>query len=208
MGRLRRHCNCLSESFVQNMKCRMLMPLCILILFLHACSNAVGDVDALVAESIQTNTEKGKNIVIYYSDSARIKLVIHSPEMIRYTDYTNTKEVFPKGIMLEFLQENKAVISWLKAEYAIREERDQKITARGNVLFYNDKGEKLETPELVWDEKERYVYTDKLVRITKAETGDTTYGFGFRANQEFTRFEIRKKVQGKVNVQSLVSALE
>ena len=35
--------------------------------------------------------------------------------------------------------ENKVVNSWLKAETAIREERTQKITAKGNVIFYNDK---------------------------------------------------------------------
>ena len=179
-----------------------------LLLFLASCSNQESEVDALVAENIQSNTEKGKNIDIYYSDSAQVKLVIHAPEMIRYTEYGNTKDAFPKGILLEFLNENKEVYSWLKAESAIREEREQKITARGNVIFYNDKGEKLETPELIWDEKDRIVYTDKLVRITQAEKGDTTYGFGFRANQEFTRFEIKKKVQGKVNVQSITKVLE
>ncbi len=176
--------------------------------FFTSCSNQESEVDALVAENIQSNTEKGKNIDIYYSDNAQVKLVIHAPEMIRYTEYGNTKDAFPKGILLEFLRENKEVYSWLKAESAVREEREQKITARGNVIFYNDKGEKLETPELVWDEKDRIVYTDKLVRITQAEKGDTTYGFGFRANQEFTRFEIKKKVQGKVNVQSITEALE
>ncbi|MCE2789380.1 MAG: LPS export ABC transporter periplasmic protein LptC [Saprospiraceae bacterium] len=176
--------------------------------FFASCSNQESEVDALVAENIQSNTEKGKNIDIYYSDSAQVKLVIHAPEMIRYTEYGNTKDAFPKGILLEFLNENKEVYSWLKAESAIREEREQKITARGNVIFYNDKGEKLETPELIWDEKDRIVYTDKLVRITQAEKGDTTYGFGFRANQEFTRFEIKKKVQGKVNVQSITKVLE
>jgi LPS export ABC transporter protein LptC len=91
---------------------------------------------------------------------------------------------------------------------AVREDKTQKITARGNVTFQNDKNEKLETPELIWDEKERIVYTDKLVRITNAEKGDTTYGFGFRANQEFNRFEIRKKVQGKINVSEITQRLQ
>jgi LPS export ABC transporter protein LptC len=170
-----------------------------------SCSNKMEDIDELLAEGLDAKVERGKNVRIIYSDSAVIKLVVHAPVMERFVDYNNSKDVFPKGILLEFMDENKTVNSWLKAETAIREERTQKITAKGNVVFYKDKNQKIETPELIWDEKERIVYTEKLVRITQAEKGDTTYGFGFKANQEFTRFEIKKKVQGKINVSDLVT---
>jgi len=174
-------------------------------IYVSSCSNKVEDIDELLAQNLDANVERGQNVRIIYSDSAVIKLVIHAPVMERYIQYNDSKDIFPKGILLEFMDENKVINSWLKAETAIREERTQKITAKGNVIFYNDKNEKLETPELIWDEKERIVFTDKLVRITQAEKGDTTYGFGFRANQEFTRFEIKKKVQGKINVSDLVT---
>jgi len=179
----------------------------IFILFLISCSTKVEDIDSLLSEGLRADVERGKNIRIVYSDSAIVKIVIHAPVMERFSEYGNSKDVFPKGILLEFLNENKIVYSWLKAETAVREERTQKITAKGNVIFYNDKNEKLETPELIWDERERIVYTDKLVRITQAEKGDTTYGFGFKANQEFTRFEIKQKVQGKINVSDFVTAI-
>jgi LPS export ABC transporter protein LptC len=168
----------------------------------------VEDIDQLLAENLQTNIERGKNVKIIYSDSAVVKIIIHAPVMERYLDYSNSKDVFPKGILLEFLNDKKDVYSWLKASYAVREELTHKIIARGDVIFYNDKDEKLETPELIWDEIDRIVYTDKLVRITQAEKGDTTYGFGFKANQEFTRFEIKKKVQGKINVSDFVTAIQ
>ncbi len=184
-----------------------LLLIFIALFLLVSCSNKVDEIDQLLSEDLKSNMEHGKNIRIIYSDSAIVKVVIHAPVMERYIDYSNSKDVFPKGILLEFLNADRIVYSWLKAETAIREERTQKITARGNVIFYNDKNEKLETPELIWDEKERIVYTDKLVRITQAEKGDTTYGFGFRANQEFTKFEIKKKVQGKLNVSDFVQAI-
>ncbi|MBK8051862.1 MAG: LPS export ABC transporter periplasmic protein LptC [Saprospiraceae bacterium] len=66
----------------------------------------------------------------------------------------------------------------------------------------------METSELIFDEIERIVYTEKLVRITNPIKGDTTYGFGFKANQDFTRFEIKKKVQGKINVSEIVPVLD
>lgn len=180
----------------------------LVVLGFTACSNEVEEINQLLAEDLQTNVERGKNIRIFYSDSASVKVIINAPVLERYNAYNDSKDVFPKGILIEFLNEQKVVDSWLKADNAVREARTSKVTAKGNVIFYNAKNEKLETPELIWDEKERIVYTEKIVRITQAEKGDTTYGFGFRANQDFSRIEIKKKVQGKMNVTDFVSPID
>lgn len=180
----------------------------VVVLGFTACSNEVEEINQLLAEDLQTNVERGKNIRIFYSDSASVKVIINAPVLERYNAYNDSKDVFPKGILIEFLNEQKVVNSWLKADNAVREARTSKVTAKGNVIFYNAKNEKLETPELIWDEKERIVYTEKIVRITQAEKGDTTYGFGFRANQDFSRIEIKKKVQGKMNVTDFVSLID
>lgn len=180
----------------------------LLVLGFTACSNEVEEINQLLAEDLQTNVERGKNIRIFYSDSASVKVIINAPVLERYNAYNDSKDVFPKGILIEFLNEQKVVDSWLKADNAVREARTSKVTAKGNVIFYDSKNQKLETPELIWDEKERIVYTEKIVRITQAEKGDTTYGFGFRANQDFSRIEIKKKVQGKMNVTDFVSLID
>ncbi|MGB4839966.1 MAG: LPS export ABC transporter periplasmic protein LptC [Saprospiraceae bacterium] len=176
----------------------------LLIVNFTACSNKEEDINDLLAENLQSKVETGKNIRIVYSDSAIVKAVIHAPVMERYSEYGNSSDVFPKGILLEFLDDNRVVKSWVKAETAVREEKIKKITARGNVTCYDDENKKIETSELIFDEIERTVYTDKLVRITNPVKGDTTYGFGFKANQDFTRFEIKKKVQGKLNIADIV----
>ena len=180
----------------------------LVVLGFTACSNEVEEINQLLAEDLQTNVERGKNIRIFYSDSATVKVIINAPVLERYNAYNDSKDVFPKGILIEFLNEQKVVDSWLKADNAVREARTSKVTAKGNVIFYDSKNQKLETPELIWDEKERIVYTEKIVRITQAEKGDTTYGFGFRANQDFSRIEIKKKVQGKMNVTDFVSPID
>jgi len=177
-------------------------------ILLGSCSNEVSDIDNLLAKDLQSNVERGKNIRMIYSDSAIVKIVIHAPVMERYNDYSDSKDVFPKGILVEFLDDKKVVKSWIKADYAIREQKVQKITAKGNVTCYDDQNKKIETSELIFDEIERTVYTEKLVRITNPIKGDTTYGFGFKANQEFTRFEIKKKVKGKINVSDFVNAID
>lgn len=171
----------------------------------QSCTTRVEDVDAFLVGEFNAGREEGTNVRIIYSDSAKIKLIINAPLLERYNEEGTVLDVFPEGIMVEMVNNQNETDSWLKAETAIRDSRKQKITARGNVVFYNARNEKLETPELIFDEKERVVYTDKLIRITQAEKGDTTYGFGFRANQSFTIFEIRKKVQGKLNVADFVA---
>ena len=170
-----------------------------------SCTTKVEEIDAFLENNLNAGREEGTNVRIIYSDSARIKLIVNAPLLERYNEEGNTMDVFPKGILIEFFNNQNHTDSWLKAESAIRESRNKKITARGNVVFYNARNEKLETPELIFDEKDRIVYTDKLVRITQAEKGDTTYGFGFQANQSFTVFEIRKKVQGKLNAGDFIA---
>lgn len=180
----------------------------ILIFCVLSCGNKIEDIDALVADTSSTSVERGRNIKIIYSDSAEVKVVIYAPVMERLVNNNETKDIFPKGIQLDFIGADQKPYSHLKADKAVRDERSAKVTAEGHVVFYNDKGEKLESPELIWDERERIVTTDKIVRITQAEKGDTTIGFGFKANQEFTRFEIKRKVHGKVNVGDLFAAIK
>ncbi|MEZ4910677.1 MAG: LPS export ABC transporter periplasmic protein LptC [Saprospiraceae bacterium] len=153
-----------------------------------------------MAADLKSKIQRGKNIKIVYSDSALVKMIIHSPELERYTGIDDQKDVFPKGVLLEFLDENQAPQSWLKADAAIRDHKLKKVTARGNVIVYNNKFDKLESPELIWDEEKRTITTEKLVRITQTKRGDTLYGFGFESNQSFNKFEIKRKVQGKINV--------
>ncbi len=177
----------------------------LLCIFLVSCANKEEEINAFFNTDLSENLRIGKNIKIVYSDSALIRLVVNAPEMLQYQDQNYSRDVFPKGVLLEFMSPNQTIESWLKAETAIRDSRTQKITARGNVIFYDSKNQKLETSELIYDQNTRIVYTDKLVRISQAEKGDTTYGFGFKANESFSIFEIKKKVQGKINVADFVT---
>ena len=62
------------------------------------------------------------------------------------------------------------------------------MVCRGNVLLYNAQGEKLRTSELIWNEVDKIVYSNKFVRITRAD-GDIQ-GYGFKADQDFKNVEI------------------
>lgn len=148
---------------------------------------------------MDVNLERGEGIKMIYSDSAQLRMIVTAPILERHIQPGQEKEVFDRGIHVTFMGAGNNPTSWLEANTAIRDVRTGKITTKGKVEFYDER-KKLETPELIWDEGRQLVYTDKIVRVTDAIQGDTTYGFGFEANQNFQVFEIKKKVQGKVNV--------
>lgn len=178
----------------------------VLISFL-SCTNDVSEVDSLTRQ-YTVSTETATNVEILYSDSADIKVKITAPTLIKILDKRAPRDEFPDGIHVDFFGPNKKVTSWLDANTAIREEKTGLVYARKEVKLYNNQNEKLETPELIWDEKEQLIYTDKIVRITQPEKGDTSIGIGFTANQEFTRFEIKKKFSGKISVKEMAEKLK
>jgi len=172
-----------------------------------SCANDLAEVDALT-QGQSVTIETGKKIKMIYSDSAVVKVRITADSLVRYVDKVKPRDVFPSGIFIEFLSPNGKVTSWLEADRAVRSEKDNTFVASGNVRFYNKKDEKLISTELTWDEAESILYTEKLVAIVQPAKGDTTYGFGFRSNEEFNIFELRRRTSGVISSAELKKNLK
>ncbi len=178
-----------------------------LLLLLTSCSNNLEEVEALVGGQ-SLNKEIATDVQILYSDSAYVKVIIESPLMIRYMSRDENIDEFPKGLHVRFLDQNGKEKSWMDANYAIREEKDGKIYAEDSVVVYNARNDKLRTDEIVWDEANEIIYTERAVKIMQPSRGDTILGFGLVANQEFTKFELKKRFSGiKGNFENLAKKL-
>lgn len=177
------------------MNYRYIILAILLCLGLISCSNSIEEVDALFTEK-DLRIEQAKDVEIFYSDSAQIKLKITSPVLKRYIQRKNSVDEFPEGVLVEFYDVNGKIISWLKSDYAIRKDQDKKIFVKQNVKLYNTNDDELSTDELIWDEETGEIYTNKYVRIAQPSRGDTLFGYGFIAKQEFQRFQLNKKVSG------------
>lgn len=160
------------------------------------------DVDALI-NNPPVNQEIAKDVVIYYSDSAQVRVRITAPTLIRNLDRGKPNEEFPDGIFVEFLNNRQRVYSRLKADYGIRETLKKQIITRRNVEMYNAKGETIKSSELIWDENDEILFTEKYVMIIQPEKQDTQQGFGFVTNQDFTRFEIKSRGSASINVDKM-----
>ncbi len=177
------------------------------LVFLISCTNNITDVDNIVT-SKKAKADVATNVEILYSDSAVVKVRILSPTMKRYTIKGESYDEFTDGLKVEFLDKNKRITSWLVSDYALRKDREKKIYVEKNVVLYNKQNDKLETDELVWDEGAKEIYTSRPVKISQPSKGDTSFGYGFKADQEFTRFEIKRKFSAIKNVEELTKDLK
>ncbi|MDF1694533.1 MAG: LPS export ABC transporter periplasmic protein LptC [Saprospiraceae bacterium] len=176
--------------------------LLLLIFFSYSCSNDLEEVNAITNEKF-LKIEEAKFVTILYSDSAQVRVRITADKMVRHLDKKMPRDEFPEGIYVEFLGESGKPYSWLEADRATRYEKDSEVIAQGNARFYNRKKEMLTSTELIWNENDQKLRTNKFVRITQPIKGDTSYGYGFEANEEFTLFEIKRKTSSIFNIEDL-----
>jgi LPS export ABC transporter protein LptC len=161
------------------------------------CSGDTARIDALY-EDADVEQETVTDVRILYSDSARVRLELKSPLLIRKMEDNKPVEYFPEGLYVEFFQGGYQPQTWLEADRGTRYPEEKRIILEGHVRLYNRKKDKLESSELTWDEEAQKIFTERFVRITQPEKGDTTYGFGFVSDQKFSRFEIKRRFSGKI----------
>ncbi|MDA9774027.1 LPS export ABC transporter periplasmic protein LptC [Saprospiraceae bacterium] len=159
--------------------------------YFFSCSNNQEEINQLFP-TVKDNAEYAFDGHLLYSDSAKIKVRLDYVTLKKFKKNGEALTEFPDGIHTEFYDNNQKPTSWLVSKYAIRADKKGNVTARDSVVLYNAEGDKLETSELIWDEKEGIVRTDKFVRISQPMKGDTSYGYGFKATQDFSEFEIGK----------------
>ncbi len=174
---------------------------------ISSCAKNTQEIDALISQA-SVDKEVVNEATILYSDSAYVNVRITAPTLERHLSRSRPMEEFTDGIKVEFLNERGRSTGVLTAEYATREPIKQIITCRRNVYLTNYSGEQLLTSELIWDEKEEILKTEKFVKLIQSETQDTTMGFGFVSNQDFTRFEIKRKASASLNADELSKALK
>lgn len=126
---------------------------------------------------------------IYYSDSAKIVAKLSAKKIDHYV--TNKSfTVMPRGIVVEFYNGAEEPETKMQANYAIKYDDKEIVEAKGNVIIINEKGDKLNTEHIIWDEKNDKITTNVAVKITTSK--EVLYGDGLESNQSFTKYKILK----------------
>jgi len=166
-----------------------------------ACENNLAEVQKFVSKDLIA-IETAKDVEMLYSDSAIVKVRVKAPTLLRHLDKRKPRQEFIDGISVEFLTPNHRTSSQMTAKYAIRFEKENKVVMRDSVVWLSQDKETLETEELIWEEGNDKVYTNKFVVIRNA--AEIIYGHGFESNKDFTEWRInaiqgRKMVEGFKN---------
>jgi LPS export ABC transporter protein LptC len=166
--------------------------------FFSACENELKDVQQIV-DAQQAGIERADSVILFYSDSATVRMAAQAPSMLYYLDPRNPRREFPKGIHVDFFDEFRQPSSQLTAQYAEQSDQTQKITLRDSVVIWNRRNQQLKTEELICDEREQKIYTHRLVTITTPTY--IIYGTGFHSNLDFSDWYL-DTVRGTVQTNS------
>ena len=170
----------------------------LLSIIFYSCTN---DAD-LVKEFITTKTlpiEKIEGAEMLHTENGVLKVKIIATTIKKFK-VPQPQLVFSKGLEVIFYNDSGAVKSVLKAENAEVDEINNIMTASNNVILTSSEERKMETEELIWDEKKNKIYTAKKVIITTGK--EVIEGEGFESNPDFSEYSILK-IHGTFNFEAL-----
>ena len=165
----------------------ILLPL---IAALFSCANDMEVVNKFIDAETEPDLT-GENVVIMYTDSARLQMKLVTPLGIRFTSATEQRDEFPKGLHVWYYEKSGELKAEITANWAKHDVATNLWEARSNVVVTRSDGKKLETEQLFWDQNKGEVYSNKYTKITDKDgtiaTGDT-----FWATQDFEEYKLSR----------------
>jgi LPS export ABC transporter protein LptC len=150
-------------------------------------------VDTLPTISIQSMEVK-------QSESGKLSMILTAPLMKAYTG-VKPRTVFPKGVHIVFYDSLKQPVSDLTAGYGVRNDVENTMEARINVIVHNlRKSTTLNTEELIWNKNTRKTTSTKFVKITSPDR--IIMGEGMESDEIFDDWNI-KNVRGIIYVNEM-----
>ena len=164
------------------------MAIIFMMTMLFSCENEMSTIQSLTLQDTLA-TESAKEIIAHYTDSGRLKAVLRSPTLEKYTNVEKPYMLFPDGIHVLFYDSIDALASEIKSDYAINYEEEKLMEIRNNVVILDHKnGKELLTEVLFWDQKKHIIYNNVFVTIKEA--GQIMHGDSMRADENLEHFEL------------------
>ena len=162
-----------------------------LVAMFFSCVNSEKEVNDFLADQ---NLPIGESVNVshVYKDSGKIIFRMITPELL---DFSNRNEhpytEFPKGIKLVTIDINGKDSTTITGKYAISYGKTSISEIIGDVVVFNHTEKtKLETPQLYWDQKTNYYFTEKKYRLTD-DKKDTIIGVGFESRQDLSGWVLK-----------------
>jgi LPS export ABC transporter protein LptC len=170
---------------------------------LISCKEDVAEINTISKDRL--NIEEVKEPEIIYSDSAQVKVRITGPFMLYYNENVGTKQEFTQGVKAYFFDANQQQQSVLSGKYAIRDDNKKQVIVRDSVVWESVTDGRLETSELIWDEKTNIIRSTKYTTIRRKN--EFIHGFNFETDDKLTHWRILSP-KGILKVEELEKQLQ
>ncbi len=160
------------------------------VMLFSACKNDIKQINRLTRmDTLPGDFAKG--IVMKISQNGKLTATLVAPEMIREENDTASISIFPRGFEMRFFDENENLESLISADYGKDDQHRKIFEAKGKVIFRKKtKGEGLYTEHLIWNKKEKKIYS--FVPFKYVKGNDIIYGDTLIADENMEYYVIKK----------------
>ena len=153
------------------------------------CSKSGKNLAAAVEERDSLSSMTSLGVTTLISDSGITRYKIITEEWCIFDKKNPPYWAFEKGVYLEKFDTLLHIDASIKADTAYYYDRNKLWELKGNVQIRSQRGDKFETSQMFWDEKNKTVYSDKYIKVEQEDK--TLTGYGFESNQELTEYVIK-----------------
>ncbi|MES2545980.1 MAG: LPS export ABC transporter periplasmic protein LptC [Bacteroidota bacterium] len=175
-------------------KPHFLFYLVIIAMILNSCESNFKEVQKINFSEF-TPSGEADDFNLKYTDSGKIKSILISPKMLDYATVEFPFTEFPKGINVTIF-DPKEKKTFVKANYAVTYKGTDLIDLQGNVTISNETGQKLETEQLYFDQKNEWFYTEKKFKFSDPK--GVSYGEGIDFSKDF-KIVNSQRISGEID---------
>ncbi|MBL7945651.1 MAG: LPS export ABC transporter periplasmic protein LptC [Flavobacteriales bacterium] len=168
---------------------RILGSGCVMAFALCGCQN---DLDKVAAIEVELNApDRITSTAEYlYSDSGRVTNRLRAGRIAEWSTGERKRTEMSDGVELVFFDRKGEEQSKLTARRGLILPKEKRMEVYEQVVFVNEKGERLETEQLTWYQDSARVRTDKAVRVQRGP--DVIHGMGLDAAEDFSSYVIHR----------------
>ncbi len=154
---------------------------------LLSCAHELKDSTELITEY---KLDEASTVEIEIFEEGYLRMRILAPSLVHRVTTTGRIIEFPDGFNAYMFNDSGALSGYLSADHGTLLPEYRQVIVRHNVVFLNEKGERLDAYELIIDAEKQKIYTHNRVKFRTKD--GTIIGDGFESDLSLKRYRIFK----------------
>lgn len=173
------------------------MPLwCCFMLLCSGCTNDMETISMFNNRNLPSQELKGAEV--RRSERGVLQMTLEAP-LIQQYQTPEAKTVYPKGVELQFFDNQQQLRTTVRANYAISLDERNIMKAQDSVVVIDyQNGDTIYLEDIIWNSNEDRIYSNHSVRAVNGQR--VTYGDGFVSDQQMQNLRILRQ-RGTVEVE-------